>query len=160
MVQGMSRDAWGGCGTFYLDPSALLKRIFAFSVWGLLAFQLAWVRVLVHFFSLPLIFTWLLVVSISYFVAAATKFSRCSSNKEISPLLFFFFFISRSRSLWPFFSFSFAGLSPIFFFSIVEIKHRVSQSMSTSTRPREIPPAREPWFFRMPPTFITLAGPN
>ena len=49
MVQGMSRDAWDEfskpilvryvlsylCGTLYLDPSASLKRIFAFSVGGL-----------------------------------------------------------------------------------------------------------------------------
>ena len=48
MVQGMSRDASDEfskiflvryflsylCGTFYLDPSASLKRIFAFSVGG------------------------------------------------------------------------------------------------------------------------------
>ena len=49
MVQGMSRDAWDEfsktilvryvltylCGTLYLDPSASLKRIFAFSVGSL-----------------------------------------------------------------------------------------------------------------------------
>ena len=46
--------------------------------------------------------------SISHFVTAATKFS-CSSNKKMSPL----FFISRSRSLSPFLSLSFAGL-PLF----------------------------------------------
>ena len=71
------------------------------------------VRVLVHFFSLPLIFT-LVGASISYFPTAATKFSCCSSNKKMSPL----FFISRSRSLSPFFSLSFAGLPLFLFFSI------------------------------------------
>ena len=53
MVQGMSRDAWDEfsktilvrcvlsylSGTFYLDPSAPLKIIFAFSTGVLLAFQ-------------------------------------------------------------------------------------------------------------------------
>ena len=52
--------------------------------------------------------------SISHFVTAATKFSCCSSNKKMSPL----FFISRSRSLSPFFSLSFAGLPPTFSFSL------------------------------------------
>ena len=50
----------------------------------------------------------------SYFVTAATKFSCCSSNKKMSPL----FFISRSRSLSPFFSMSFAGLPPTSTFSL------------------------------------------
>ena len=62
------------------------------------------------FFSLPLIFT----LHFSHFVTAATKFSCCSSNKKMSPL----FFISRSRSLLPFFSLSFAGLPPTFSFSL------------------------------------------
>ena len=52
--------------------------------------------------------------SISHFVTAPTKFSCCSSNKKMSPL----FFISRSRSLSPFFSLSFAGLPPTFSFSL------------------------------------------
>ena len=53
--------------------------------------------------------------SISHFVTATTKFSCCSSNKKkMSPL----FFISRSRSLSPFFSMSFAGLPPTFSFSL------------------------------------------
>ena len=56
----------------------------------------------------------LVVASISHFVTAATKFSCCSSNKEMSPL----FFISRSRSLSPFSSLSFAGLPPTFSFSL------------------------------------------
>ena len=56
----------------------------------------------------------LVVASISHFVTAATKFSCCSSNKEMSPL----FFISRSRSLSPFISLSFAGLPPTFSFSL------------------------------------------
>ena len=65
------------------------------------------VRVLVQFFfSLPAHFHLALVAtSISHFVAAATKFSCCSSNKKMSPLLF----ISRSKPLSPFFSLSFAG---------------------------------------------------
>ena len=54
----------------------------------------------------------LVAASISHFVTAATKFSCCSSNKKMSPL----FFISRSRSLSPFFSLSFAGLPPTFSF--------------------------------------------
>ena len=48
------------------------------------------VRVLVHFFLLPLSFT-LVGATISYFPTAATKFSCCFSNKKMSPL----FFISR-----------------------------------------------------------------
>ena len=52
--------------------------------------------------------------SISHFVTAATKFSCCSSKKRMSPL----FFISRSNSLSPFFSLSFAGLPPTFSFSL------------------------------------------
>ena len=56
----------------------------------------------------------LVASSISHFVTAATKFSCCSSNKKMSPL----FFISRSRSLSPFFSLSFAGLPPTFSFSL------------------------------------------
>ena len=56
----------------------------------------------------------LVAASISHFVTAATKFSCCSSNKNMSPL----FFISRSKSLSPFFSLSFAGLPPTFSFSL------------------------------------------
>ena len=59
-------------------------------------------------------YIWLVAASISHFVTAATKFSCCSSNKKMSPL----FFISRSRSLSPFFSLSFAGLPPTFSFSL------------------------------------------
>ena len=50
----------------------------------------------------------LVAASISHFVTAATKFSCCSSNKKMFPL----FFISRSKSLSPFISLSFAGLPP------------------------------------------------
>ena len=57
----------------------------------------------------------LVAASISHFVTAATKFSCCSSNKKVS---LFVFFISRSRSLSPFFSLSFAGLPPTFSFSL------------------------------------------
>ena len=72
------------------------------------------VRVLVHFFFTAAHFHLALVAaSISHFVTAATKFSCCSSNKKMSPL----FFISRPRSLSPFFSLSFAGLPPTFSFS-------------------------------------------
>ena len=33
----------------------------------------------------------LVAASVSHFATAATKFSRCSSNKKMSPLLFFFY---------------------------------------------------------------------
>ena len=56
----------------------------------------------------------LVAANISHFFTAATKFLCCSSNKKMSPL----FFISRSRSLSPFFSLSFAGLPPTFSFSL------------------------------------------
>ena len=73
------------------------------------------VRFLVHFFFSAACFHPALVVdSISHFVTAATKFSCCSSSKEMSPL----FFISRSRSPSPFFSLSFAGLPPTSTFSL------------------------------------------
>ena len=73
------------------------------------------VCVLVHFFFTVAHFHLALVASsISHFVTAATKFSCCSSNKKMSPL----FFISRSKSLSPFFSLSFAGLPPTFSFSL------------------------------------------
>ena len=73
------------------------------------------VRVLVPFFFTAAHFLLALVAaSISHFVTAATKFSCCSFNKKISPS----FFISRSRPLSPFFSFSFAGLPPTFSFSL------------------------------------------
>ena len=71
------------------------------------------VRVLVHFFFTAAHFHLALVAaSISHFVTAATKFSCFSSNKKMSP------FISRSRSLSPFFLLSFAGLPPSFSFSL------------------------------------------
>ena len=57
---------------------------------------------------------WLVAVGISHFVTAATKFSSCSSNKKMSLL----FLTCRSRSLSPFFSLSFAGLTPTFSFSL------------------------------------------
>ena len=72
------------------------------------------VRFLVQFFFTAAHFHLALVAaSISNFVTTATKFSCCSSNKKMSPL----FFISRSRSLSPFFSLSLAGLLPTFSFS-------------------------------------------
>ena len=65
------------------------------------------VRVLIHFFFTAAHFHLALVATrISPFVTTTTKFSCCYSNKKMSP----FFFISRSRSLLLFFSFSFAGL--------------------------------------------------
>ena len=51
----------------------------------------------------------LVAASICHFVTAATKFSCCSSNKNMSPL----FFISIYR---PFSRLSFAGLPPTFLF--------------------------------------------
>ena len=59
--------------------------------------------------TLPLIFT-LVAASISHFPTAATKFSCCCSNEQMSPLSF----ISPSSCLSLFFSLSFAGLSPTF----------------------------------------------
>ena len=56
----------------------------------------------------------LVAASISHFVTAATKFPCCPSNKKMSPLIF----ISRSKSLSPFFSLSFAGLPPTFSISL------------------------------------------
>ena len=56
----------------------------------------------------------LVAASISHFVTAVTKFLCCSSNKKLSPLLI----LSRSKSLSPFFSLSFAGLPPTFSFSL------------------------------------------
>ena len=72
------------------------------------------VRALVQFFSsLPLTFT-LVAPSISHFLTAAAKFSHSSSKKIFS----FVFYLSLSNSLSPFFSLSFAGLSPTFSFSL------------------------------------------
>ena len=58
---------------------------------------------------------WLVAASISHFVTAATRFS-CTLffQHKMSPL----FFISRSRSLSPFFTLSFPGLLPSFSFSL------------------------------------------
>ena len=56
----------------------------------------------------------LVPASISHFLIAATNFSCCSSSKKC----LLFFFLSRSSSLSPFFSLSFAGLSPPFSFSL------------------------------------------
>ena len=72
------------------------------------------VRVPVHFFSLPLIFTlhwWPLAFLIlsplqNFHVVLPTK--KCLLR----------FFISRSKSLSPFFSLSFAGLPPTFYLSL------------------------------------------
>ena len=67
------------------------------------------------FFSLPLIFTlhwWPLGFLI--FSPPLQNFHVVFPTRNESPL----FFISRSRSLLPFFSLSFAGLSPTFSFSL------------------------------------------
>ena len=56
------------------------------------------VRVIVHFVHCAHFLLALVASSISHFVSSTTKFSCCSSNKKMSPLLF----ISRSRSLSPF----------------------------------------------------------
>ena len=68
-----------------------------------------------NFFSLPLIFTlhwWPLGFLI--FSPPLKNFHVVFPTKNESPL----FFISRSRSLLPFFSLSFAGLPPNFSFSL------------------------------------------
>ena len=68
-----------------------------------------------NFFSLPLIFTlhwWPLGFFI--FSPPLKNFHVVFPTKNESPL----FFISRSRSLLPFFSLSFAGLPPNFSFSL------------------------------------------
>ena len=61
----------------------------------------------------------LLALVAASIVTAATKFSCCSSNKKMSPLLF----ICRSRSLSPFFSSSFTGLPLFLFFSVLLLLH-------------------------------------
>ena len=72
------------------------------------------IRFIIHFFALPLIFTlhrWplafliLLLPQQNFHVVLPTK--KCLLS----------FFISRSRSLLPFFSLNFAGLPPTFSFS-------------------------------------------
>ena len=72
------------------------------------------VRVIVHFFSLPLIFTlhwWPLAFLI---LSPPLQNFHVGFQQQMSPL----FFISRSRSLSPFFSLSFADLSPTLSFSL------------------------------------------
>ena len=55
-------------------------------------------RVFIHFFFTAAHFHFALVdASISHFVTAATKFSCCSSNKKMSPLIVFLLFELR----WP-----------------------------------------------------------
>ena len=76
--------------------------------------EMSYVFSFTFFFTTAHFLLALVAASISHFVTAATKFSCCSSNKKMSPL----FFISRSRSLSPFFSLSFAGLPPTFSFSL------------------------------------------
>ena len=70
-----------------------------------------------------------------YFVTAVTKFSCCSSNRKMSPL----FFISRSRSLSPFFSLSFAGLPPTFSCSIFQMTTYLSLIIETTGIQKQFP---------------------
>ena len=73
------------------------------------------VRVLVHFFFTAAHFHLaFLAASISHFLTTTKKFSCCFPNKKMTPL----FFISRSRSLLPFFWMTFASLLPTFSFSL------------------------------------------
>ena len=72
-------------------------------------------RVLVHLFSLPLIFT-------LHLIGGQEHFLFCHRRHKIFMLFFqqknvSFFFISGSRSLSPFLSLSFAGLPPTGTFS-------------------------------------------
>ena len=61
----------------------------------------------------------LVAASICHVITAAKKFFMLFLPTKKKCLLCFFFFISRSRSLSPFFSLSFAGLPPTFlFFSV------------------------------------------
>ena len=76
--------------------------------------EMSYVFSFTFFFTAAYFHLALVAASISHFVTAATKFSCCSSNKKMSPL----FFISRSRSLLPFFSLTFADLPPTFSFSL------------------------------------------
>ena len=113
------------CGILYLDPSASLKRIFAFPVGGLFRPSTCLSTCSRSLFFTAAHFQLALVAAtICHFVTAATKFSCCSvPTKNVSFVffvclyVFFFIIISRSRSLSPFFSSSFAGLSPTFSFS-------------------------------------------
>ena len=73
--------------------------------------EMSYVFFFTFVFSLPLIFT-LVAANISHFFTAATEFSCCSSKERC---------LSRSSSPSPFFSLTFAGLSPTFSFSIFQI---------------------------------------
>ena len=76
--------------------------------------EMSYVFSVTFFFTAVHVHLALVAASISHFVTTATKLSCCSSNKKVSPL----FFISRSRSLSPFISLTFAGLPPTFSFSL------------------------------------------
>ena len=74
-------------------------------------------RVPVHFFSLPLIFTlhwWPLALFLILSPPLHKIFMSLFQQKKC----LLRFFISRSKSLSPFFSLSFAGLPPTFSFSL------------------------------------------
>ena len=64
----------------------------------------------------------LVAASFSHFVTTATKFHVVLPTQKMPPL----FFISRSRSLSPFFSLSFAGLPPTLSFSLI-FSHSIFQ---------------------------------
>ena len=75
----------------------------------------------------------LVAATISHFVTSATKCSCCSSDKKMSSL----FFSSRSRSLTPFFSLSFAGVPAYFlFFSVflLDMTINLSSILKKKTR--------------------------
>ena len=69
-------------------------------------------RVLVHFFSLPLVFS-LVAASISYSPTAATKFSCCSSNKKKSLLCLLSLALFLVELRWP--------VAYFLFFSVFQI---------------------------------------
>ena len=75
--------------------------------------EMSYVLLLTFFFELPLFFT-LVAGSISNFLTAATKFSCCFIQQK--NFFFVFFIASLFSSLLPFFTLSFAGLSPTFSF--------------------------------------------
>ena len=130
------KSNFASCSTLFLYtvfPWRCFARLYMYTTWNfqkLLSYTCFGgnvVRVLVHFFSLPLIFTlhwWPLAFLI--LSPAATKFARSSSSKKC----LLCFFMSRSKSLSPFFSLGFVGLphtfslSLSFSFSIFQICRR------------------------------------